>query len=166
MTVLQEGDIQINIPSDISHRKFDNPLTHGLTCMKAVDFILDLSDRYIYIEFKDPQHPNTNVPDSNLIEYVTNIIDKSIVPKYRDTFLYEYASGRADKDIYYYVLIAIDTLDSALLTRKTDHLKQRIPVYGPQSKTWNKPFIKDCAIFNIKTWNNIFTQLPIKRIST
>lgn len=164
MTVLREGNLQITFPPDSNPRKFDDE-NHRLShCMKAVDFILELSDRFIFIEFKDPQHPRSNIPHSETPDYLTSTIDNSLVPKYRDTFLYEYASGRANKDIYYYVLIAIDNVDSALLIRQTEHLKQRIPMHGPQSRPWQQPFIKSCAVFNIESWNRNLSQFPIKRI--
>ena len=57
MTVLREGNLQITINNAIEARKFDDA-SHGLShCMKAVDFFVELPDRYLFIEVKDPQAP-------------------------------------------------------------------------------------------------------------
>ena len=51
-----ERTLQIDIADAIGGRKFDGA-DHGLTCMKAVDFIVELEDRYLFIELKDPDDP-------------------------------------------------------------------------------------------------------------
>lgn len=96
MTVLTEGSLQITIPSGIPARKFDD-VNHGLAhCMKAVDFIIELSDRYLFIEFKDPQHPQSNATDRRkfIQKFLSGHIDEDFKYKYRDSFLYEWASGK------------------------------------------------------------------------
>ena len=56
-----EGELQITVTDAVSARKFDGD-SHRLShCMKAVDFIVELPDCYLFIEFKDlrtPQPPN------------------------------------------------------------------------------------------------------------
>ena len=48
-----EGDLEMDIPDVVDGRKFDGD-GHGLNrCMKAVDFVVELADRYLFIEFKD-----------------------------------------------------------------------------------------------------------------
>ena len=54
MTVLAEDDLQISLPATAKGRKFDDEVTHRLShCMKAVDFIVELKDRVLFIEFKE-----------------------------------------------------------------------------------------------------------------
>jgi len=66
MTTLAEGDLQIALPAGAAGRKFDDGATHGLShCMKAVDFIVELEDRILFIEFKDPDHPTAHPKDQN-----------------------------------------------------------------------------------------------------
>jgi len=51
MIVLTERDLQIKLPAGAACRKFDDGATHGLThCMKAVDFVVELEDRILFIE--------------------------------------------------------------------------------------------------------------------
>ena len=96
MTTLTEGNLQITFPAAAKPRKFDDA-SHGLShCMKAVDFIAELKDRYYFIEFKDPHKPG--VPQKERDEYVRNFlagnIDEDFKYKCRDTFLYEWAAER------------------------------------------------------------------------
>ena len=92
--------------------------SHGLShCMKAVDFVVELVDRYLFIEIKDPQAPQ--VPNQRLETFVHEFqsgqIDEDFKYKYRDSFLYEWASGRANKPIHYLVLVGLDRLTNAVL---------------------------------------------------
>ena len=49
MTVLTEGKLQLTISNAVAARKFDDA-SHKLShCMKAVDFVVELSDHYLFI---------------------------------------------------------------------------------------------------------------------
>ena len=166
MTLLTEGNLEITIPNAVQARKFDDSASHRLThCMKAVDFILELADRYLFVELKDPQHPGSQPQHSNkfIQEFLAGQIDEDLKTKYRDSFLYEWGSGRATKPIYYLVLIALDTLTEAELTTRTDELKRKLPVEGPVSGQWPRPFVAGCAVFNIATWNSRLPAYPVAR---
>lgn len=166
MTTLSEGNLKIKIPAGATARKFDDS-NHGLAhCMKAVDFIVELTDRYLFVEFKDPQHPNsleTN-RDKFLRGFLAGNIDEDFKHKYRDSFLYEWASGLNDKPIYYYVLVALETLTDAELVTRTDALKRAMPVDGPPSGRWKRKIVAGCAVFNISSWNRVLSDYPVSRI--
>lgn len=167
MTKLIEQNLQITIPNNIKVRKFDDDASHGLSnCMKAVDFIIEMSDRYLFIEFKDPEHPKSRPKDRNtfISNFLSGNIDADFKYKYRDSFLYEYASGRADKPVYYYVLVAIEKLTEAELITRTDDLNRQLPLRGPKSGEWKHSIVAGCAVFNIATWNLHLNKFPIQRI--
>ncbi|MCX7949793.1 MAG: hypothetical protein N2509_06735 [Treponemataceae bacterium] len=166
MIVCTEGNLQISFPPTARVRKFDD-ITHGLShCMKAVDFIVEYDKKYYFIEFKDPYA--SGIPDKErakfLEQFLDGKIDEDLKYKYRDTFLYEWASEHIDKPIYYCVLVAIDTLTPADLLNRTDALKRKIPLEGPASGVWKRHFITGCAVFNIATWNQRLPAFPVKRI--
>ena len=165
-TVFTESDLQISISDAVNARKFDDSDRELQNCMKAVDFIIELSDRYLFIEFKDPQHPRAT-PQARQ-EFINNIVsgglDEDLKYKYRDTFLQEWASGRADKPIYFLVLICWDALTPWELLRRTDSLREKLPVKGPNS--WTRPIVEDCGVFNLASWNARFPNLPITRLSS
>lgn len=167
MTVLAEEDLQITLPPGVAGRKFDDEISHGLShCMKAVDFIVELADRTFFVEFKDPENPNAKPKDSAafLQKFMSGAIDTDLKTKYRDSWLYEYAEGRAKKPIYYLVLIGASTLSDAELITRTDSLKRQIPMTGPANHPWKKPFVAGCAVMNLAAWNKVMPHIPASRI--
>lgn len=168
MTVLTEDDLQITLPTGVSGRKFDDEISHGLShCMKAVDFIVELEDQILFIEFKDPENPTAQPKDSAAFikKFLSGAIDSDLKAKYRDSWLYEWADGRAKKPVYYLVLIGASTLSEAELLARTDALKRKIPVLGPQDRAWKKPFVAGCAVMNLATWNKSLPKIPASRVS-
>ncbi|HOE11910.1 MAG TPA: hypothetical protein PLQ35_14830 [bacterium] len=166
MTAITEGNLRISVPSDVTARKFDIGDTHGLThCMKAVDLILEFKDHFLFIEIKDPEHPQANAMDRDTFikKFQTGKIDEDLKYKYRDSFLYEWACGKIEKPIYYYVLIAIDGLTEADLQAKADDLKRKVPQCGPSSGIWKHWIVEDVMVFNLSTWNKHLKDFPIRR---
>ena len=167
MTLLTEGDLQVTLDDAVDIRKFDGD-EHGLShCMKAVDFVVEFDDRYLFIELKDPQDPD--VPAERKLDVIEDFrrssIDNELIGKYRDSFLYEWASGRADKPIQYFVLIALDDMQAGDLAVRTSSLQRAIPLSGPGGEPWVRPFVSECAVFNIESWNRRFPRYPLRRLS-
>ena len=135
--------------------------------MKAVDFIVELEDRILFIECKDPDHPCAHPDNRNafLKRMQSGALDSDLKTKYRDSFLYEWGSGRVSKPIYYLVLIGASSLSEAELLARTDALKRQIPVIGPGNKPWKQPFVAGCGVMNIETWNRSLPQFPVSRRS-
>lgn len=165
MMVFVEGDLQITIDDALDARKFDGG-GHGLShCMKAVDFIVELPDKYLFIEFKDPDHPLGRYADQrNFIrEFLSGELDEELKYKYRDSWLYEWASGRADKPVHYYVLVAVDGLTDIEFQYRTDDLERKLPVRG--ARAWTRSIVDACYVFNIRLWNHYLPNLPVSRVS-
>ena len=167
MTTFTEGNLQIAINGALSVRKFDDA-SHGLShCMKAVDFVIELVDRILFVEFKDPDAPN--IPPQDRAEFVQDLAegrrDEELKYKYRDSFLYEWAAGRADKPIYYLVLIAQNDLSPADIARRTTALERILPLRLPASVAWMRPIVSGCGVFNIAAWNRYFPNYPVVRLS-
>lgn len=164
MTVFTEDNLQVTFNSVVCARKFDDS-GHGLShCMKAVDFVIELPNRYLFIEFKDPENPN--IPTSHRAAAIQNLqkskFDEDLKYKFRDTFLYEWAAGRADKFVDYFVLIAVE--DKPLLSRRLEALERNLPVKLPASVTWTRPIVDRCGVFNIADWNATFPDYPVTRL--
>ena len=167
MTTLREGNLQITFPRDAKARKFDDGESHGLShCMKAVDFIVEEPNRISFIELKDPEHPHAKEADrKEFIEsFRSGALDEDLKYKYRDTFLYQWASGRVGKPIFYWVIIAISNLTASDLLIRTDDLKRKLPLKGPPSGEWKQPIVAGCMVFNIDTWNRRQPRFPLSRI--
>ena len=134
--------------------------------MKSVDFIVEEANRTSFIEIKDPDHPHARHTNREkfINEFLSGNLDKDLKYKYRDTFLYQWASGNIDKPIYYWVVIAIETLTAVELSTRTDDLKCKLPLNGPPSGKWQRPIVTDCMVFNIDTWNKHQPRFPLSRI--
>lgn len=168
MTMLSERDLQIRLPTGASGWRLDDPAAHGLShCMKAVDFVVELPDRIYFIELKDPDDPNATAErrEAFLGELRSGKLDTDLKHKYRDSFLYEWASGRADKPIYYLVLIAASSLSAAELLARTDALRKQLPLLGPAGSSWPRPLAAGCAVMNVHAWNRALSTMPVRRIS-
>jgi len=161
-----EGNLTFDFDKALCYRKFDGS-DHGLShCMKSVDYIVETKKQLLFVEVKDPQHPKAR--PENRIEFVKSLqseelISEHLVPKYRDSFIYEYGYDRVHKPIVFVVLIAIDTLTDADLQSQTDCLVRQLPVAGPPGKPWPQGFVRGCLVMNIETWNRNFPQFPVVR---
>ena len=165
MTSFTEDDLQVTFNNVVQARRFDD-IGHGLShCMKAVDFIVELHDRYLFIEFKDPDNPN--IPAQHRAAAIENLqsseFDEDLKYKFRDTFLYEWAAGRADKPVDYFVLIAAE--DRPLLSRRFDALERNLPQKLPPSVAWIRPVVHRCGVFNIADWNAEFPDYQVRRLA-
>ena len=167
MTVLTEGDLRIDFSDAVSARKLDDE-NHGLShCMKSVDFVVELPDMYLFVEIKDPQNPNSPAENRRrfIEDFLRGALDEDLKYKYRDSFLYEWAMGRADKPIHYLALIAHDGLQIAHLARRQEELRRILPLRGPRSQDWRRPFVSGVGVFNLSSWNRRYPLRPVARIS-
>ena len=164
MLTLEEGELYFTFEGVVSAREFDGP-DHGLShCMKAVDFIVEFTHKYLFIEVKDPQDSGATSKDRNkwIQKFASGSLE-DLKHKYRDSFLYEWAAGRGDKPIVYVVLIALDSLDPALLSARQDKLHQILPKSGPGSRPWVRPIVQECIVLNIATWNRMLPGCTVTR---
>ena len=161
--IFTEGKLQFTFNNVISVRKFDDS-THGLSqCMKAVDFIVERSDCYQFIEVKDPQaYPPSTA--NHIQRFIAGRIDEDFKYKYRDSFLYEWASGRADRPIYYLMLIGLDTLTNQHLYSRQKAMEAKLPLLDRAVPQWIRPIVADCGVFNIATWNRHLPDYPVRRL--
>ena len=166
MTTLTEGNLRITFPRGTRARKFDEPKTHGLPCMKAVDFIAEETDRALFIEFKDPDDPcATEARRKRFVEKLSSGgLDTDLKYKYRDTLLCQWACDKVDKPIHYWVLIAAESLTTPLLTSRADVLRRELPLHRPRPGGWKQPIAESCEVFNLDKWNEYLQDYPVERI--
>ncbi len=172
MPVLIERELEFDFPAAVQARKFDHD-DHGLShCMKAVDFIVELADRYLFVEVKDPfttlsdPAAATNADKARkafLNRLSSNRLPLELARKYRDSFLYRWAEGKLDKDVYYVVLLEIPSLDPAEYLAITERLKRVLPT-NPVPPSWSRPLVQGVAVMNMASWNALGTYGSVRRI--
>ena len=163
-----KSNLQIDIPVEYDVKKHDLE-TQGLQCWKSVDFVIEMPDKTLYIEFKDPENPaipykHREAKREDFLVNPDQLLDE-LSEKARMSFLYEYAMGRAKNPVYYYVIIGLSRLDIPILSSMKDKLNSRVPVIGPKGRKWGEKFISECGVFNVEQWNKFFPNIPIIRKS-
>ena len=166
MISFKEGGIRIDFPKGLNVRKFDACDTHGRLDrgMKAVDFIVELSDKFLFIEVKEPR----DLIEENVRKKEHRRAMKGVVRKFRDSFIYEWARGRADnKPIVYIVLVGLDQVSSGALTNHADNLRWWLPERGPFDNAWERPLVAACAVMDLANWNchELTKKFPAVRVS-
>jgi len=166
--ITDDGDIKITLPDHVVARRFDDS-THGLShCMKAVDYIIEMKERIVFLEIKDPDNPKAKSENCTIFlkSLRSGKIDSELKTKFRDSFLYEWACGRTEKPIHFWFLIGAEMLDSGQLIRRTESLKSQLPIYGPAGKPWKNTFVAGCLVMNLSAWNKQLIDFPATRLST
>ena len=169
MIVLEEGELRFEFTDANDGYTFDetdssNPNCHGLShCMKAVDFRVEFNDKYLFVEIKDPPVPSGATRSTrydSASDY--NELIKSLVGKFRDSFLYHWAEKKRQKPISYFCLI---NLDSALTLKLLNDLRRQLPEHGPANGRWKRSLVRGCAVANVSDWNAAFPKWQITRLS-
>lgn len=164
-----EKDLKIEILNQIeSAINFDEKggRAHGMThCMKPVDFIFETSDNYYFIEFKDPDHPRALPHD--VAEFVQEVNDgsikKKLIVKYRDSFLYRWAQDRLEKPIKYCVLLCCQHIEPAGYLQLQDEMRKELPI--ERAASWIRNIANNCVVLDLSSWNSVFPDWPVSRLS-
>ncbi len=165
MSALIEGRIRINLPKTARGWKLDDPHNHMLShCMSSVDFVIDYQQEVYFIEIKDPlaARPHNQAERHEFMtKFLAGNLDHEFIKKYRDSFLYEFGMGRFTRPAKYLILINDDSLDTPSLMTRQDNLKRNLPVNVPAKLAWRNPFIRDCVVLNVKSWNKHVPQFAV-----
>lgn len=145
---------------DMAHDRF-----HGMP-MKAVDVIVELVDKWFFIEMKDLAKAGdayTLEPeqDSELFCKDTRVARLKSVLKYkfRDTYLFRHAEGKIDNRPVHYICLL--TIDTALCTHLSSMLRMELPTKENNHRLWGRTLAQSCHVLNVKGWNNAFPRWPL-----
>jgi len=162
MTVLAEADLEFDFSEAMRAIRFDDDTTHGKSTMKRVDFIVEYADRYIFLEVKDPDNPAAANPEVFRQKLLGGNLIPDLAGKYRDSLWFHTLCGKADKPIYYVVLLSMAALDPALLLNKQDELHRCLPM---NHRDWSRPFAQACVILNLEQYKRQFGTHAVRRKS-
>ncbi|HIE39950.1 MAG TPA: hypothetical protein EYP76_00780 [Thiomicrorhabdus sp.] len=160
---LTERHFEFDFSSAIDAFKFDETNNnlwnyHGLSdCMKAVDFIIECEDKWVFIEVKDYKVPNQSCPTDFSQQEEKDKLLKNLVGKYRDTFLYRWAEGKIDKPVQYICLINIE---KPLVSYLMNELQRKLPA-GKKGLRWRYGIAQSAVVVNIESWNEKFSDWPV-----
>ena len=177
---LTEGDLKFNFPDAIAAMQFDGD-EHGLShCMKAVDFIVEFANYFLFVEVKDPELPPALAlkAAAHVVEarkqaitdftrkFQSGNLRNELVTKFRDTFIYRWAENRLEKPIHYFVLLELPSVDKTFLGPELQRLRGGIPYSSPglPCKRWTNSIAGECQLLDIESWNRNL-KWPIERLS-
>lgn len=135
--------------------------------MKAVDIVAEFDDRYVFVEIKDFNDPDTyDIKRFNDEEDLKKKRDgfkwlkNYLKYKYRDSYLYRHAEQKVGKPIHYICLL---TFENALNITMQKVLRSELPV-GVASRRWQQEFVNSCVVVNLDKWNKNFPKWPVSRV--
>jgi hypothetical protein len=133
--------------------KFDEPDNlsphyHGVTQLKAVDVMVELSNKYLFIEIKT--FDDETLSSLRATDEHKTWLKNNLKTKYRDTFLYRYCEGKLKKPITYICLL---NFDSILLSHFRKILKKEIPEGNQNKNRWKKTILDKLLVVDANAWN-------------
>ncbi len=162
MTVLVEKDLAFDFSPALEAIIFDDDALHNPSTIKRVDFIAEFNDRFVFLEIKDPDQPGAAKPEAFKTKLLTGNLIPDLAGKYRDSSWFRMLSGKANKPIYYIVLVSMASLEPALLLAKQDELKRSLPITHTD---WSAPCAAGCVILNIEQYKKQFGANSVRRLS-
>lgn len=163
--IQKEDDLQFDFTQAIQVKKADGTSVCGL---KFVDFIVELDDKFLFIELKDPDNPRT--PPEKRVKYLEQMrsseLARDLGQKVKDTLLFEWACDvTINKPIHYIVVIEASFADPATLLALSDKVKGHFPLKFPKKTPIKRPVFESFSLISLAQWNAHFLQFPAIRIS-
>ena len=129
MKIFKESGLEFDFSDSIASYKADDPSYNGLS---AVDFIVETSDEYLFIEVKNLDNKRTR-PESRaefLEEMKSKEFSLRIAVKFKDSLLKELVMGNTfDKPIIYIFLLEYNGFDARQRSRLYESINGRIPKF-------------------------------------
>lgn len=163
-----EGKYIFNFEKSMNAYIADKPTYSGLL---RVDFIVELEDKYLFIEVKDIEHEKTKS------EYKENLLNELKIEKrnpflmrmsskFKDTILYNWAKNQYfKKPVFYIIILQFEALNAESRGRLSEKLLSFLPTCLKNEDFLNNVKIKKCKIINIDEWNNDYKDFPINIVS-
>ena len=169
---LRERDLEFNFTDAIDAIVFDQmkatqPNYHGIGEMHRVDFVVELDDKIVFVEVKDPGNPKAQ--PKGLEKFYGELVDGTLcdtfAAKFIDTFLYRWAEDLLHKPVHYISLVTVFDDDDELLPNFSDEIAKKLPPMGKSIARWRRQLVENCQVFNLAQWNENFPQWPVTRLA-
>ncbi|WP_339743379.1 hypothetical protein [uncultured Rubinisphaera sp.] len=142
--------------------RFETKYLRDKTSIRPVDFLLELDDRYRFIEIKDPDCPNPVNPEKFEQDMASGEIIEDLSRKFRDSYFFFSLQSKPRKEVEYVVLISWSKMDSAAMLSRTDLLRRTIP--WTNGSFQNSPLVH-CIVMNMEAWKEKFGDGSVWRVS-
>lgn len=155
--ILNEGRFQFNFAECVAAFVADKPQYNGLS---AVDFIIETKDRFLFVEVKDPDHPQAQKFD-NVKTFMEELETPSkISGKFKDSLLKELAKGSVySKPIVFVLVLECNAID--ILQRRKIYTNLSCAI--PQFKEDMFPCVKSVsfALFDVRSFQEAYPMFKV-----
>jgi len=165
--IFREGRYEFDFLHSVNAFRADKDQYNGLS---AVDFIVKMDDKFLFIEVKDPEHPSS-LKFGNPDEFIEEIKKPAkVAGKFKDSLLRELAKGQSFLTPVLNVLILEwSKFDAAQRRKMQEDIGNVIPKFEEDcfSSVKNTSFV----VLNINDFQKIFpmfkiSQLPLHNTET
>ena len=168
MSTFDEQQLRFVFPDHWDAERFDDPGKPSINFFKPVDFVVELKERTLFIEVKDPS--NTNAPQANRDDFLRQMRTKSLihehlVPKARTSWAFLRLMKRAEKPITYIVVIGADSLriEPLLWSNFTARLKQRLS--QEIDVPWPLQYVDQCIVVPASDLSRHLPGVTVQRLA-
>ncbi|MBD1998030.1 hypothetical protein H6G00_15565 [Leptolyngbya sp. FACHB-541] len=164
------AELLFSFPDELEWSELDRQGVKLPVRMKFVDLVIEREKDVLLVEIKDPSHSKS--PHSERNSYLKRLLDNSVLtqeltPKARDSYAFLHLMEQDSKPFKYVVLIGLDAFDAnhqkAVLTGFKDRLLADIRCEAYEA--WKRKHIQDCLVLSVDSWNAMFPEWPIKRLT-
>lgn len=150
-----EDDLIFNFDHALNKPKtrFESKYLQEKTSIRPVDFLVEIPDKYQFIEIKDPDRPNPDNPAKFEQDMASGELIEDLSRKFRDSYFFFSLQARPAKEIEYIVLISWSKLDGAAMLARTDQLRRKVP--WTNGSYQNSP-LRRCIVMNLESWKEHF----------
>ncbi|UZQ50281.1 hypothetical protein [Clostridium kluyveri] len=165
---MKEGRFRFDFSSAISKYKPDDCTLNGLG---GVDFVVELEDKFLFIELKDIE--NNKVPREQKKEWIErlkvrkeNLFLMDLGVKFKDTLIRRWAKEENfDKPIWYLIIIEFKEMNAAQKIKLSEELSGKLPTCIKAKFGFKKEIrIKRRMILSIKDWIEKFPEFQVTEI--
>ncbi|MEL7358175.1 MAG: hypothetical protein AAFN40_16625 [Cyanobacteria bacterium J06560_6] len=165
------ADLEFIFPDSLIWEELDQQDVELPMGMKLVDLCIEYEEKILLIEIKDPSNVRSSKKDRRkFFKRLTNdsVLTEDLTPKARDSYTYVHLMMRDEKPIIYVVLLGIDSPDSPIGPAELGNFKMRLlrNVRKECHIPWKREHIKDCLVLSVDTWNRLFKDFPVQRLSS
>lgn len=168
MSTFDEKQLRFIFPDHWDAERFDDPGRPSINFFKPVDFVVELKERTLLIEVKDPS--NTNAPQANKDDFLRQMRTKTLihdhlVPKARTSWAFLRLMKRAEKPITYIVVIGADSLriEPLLWSNFTARLKQRLS--QEIDVPWPYQYVDQCIVIPAADLSRHLPGVTVQRLA-
>ena len=143
--LFKEGGLEFDFTNALNAEKFDE-ITYG-GGMKQIDFIVELEDRYYFIEVKNEK------------------LKDDLIKKYKDSIIINWADNKCNnKPLYYITILEASYIDNVLKIALMDSIKKGLPLKLNKEISLKHSIIEGFAIMSVEEWNKRFVNFPIRKL--